>query len=437
MKQKFISKKLILTLIVGVFLGIIWHNFNIFPFPQLTNIKTKIQKKSKPNIPGSWRTSKTLTPPKKLSKKQLDMIKQLNSIGYLSGSHSAPLETAVTTYDENAAFNGYNLITSGHKSEAILIDMEGKTIHKWSYNISQVWPDFNPNENQHSHTYWRRVHLFKNGDILAIFEGVGLIKLDKNSNLIWSNQNNAHHDLYIKQNGNILVLTRKAHINKKYNEKKPILEDYICELDAQGNEIRSISIMDAINKSPFAPILARAKNWGDILHTNTIELIKEDSSVPLPSFKKGRVLISICYINLICVLDFNDGLVWAESDLWHGQHESSILDNGNLLLLDNLGLKNVSRIIEFNPVTRKIVWEYGNSKNEPFFTASCGSCQRLPNGNTLITESDPGRAFEVKPDKKIVWSYVNPYRAGKNNELIATLFEVERFKPDFFSNWLK
>jgi len=66
-----------------------------------------------------------------------------------------------------------------------------------------------------------------------------------------------------------------------------------------------------------------------------------------------------------------------------------------------------------------------------------GSCQRLPNGNTLITESNPGRAFEVTPDQKIVWEYINPHRADEQGEYIATLFEVIRVEKPFSANWLK
>jgi hypothetical protein len=61
---------------------------------------------------------------------------------------------------------------------------------------------------------------------------------------------------------------------------------------------------------------------------------------------------------------------------------------------------------------------------------TCGTGQRLPNGNTLITESDNGRAFEVTKDKEIVWEYVSPHRAGEKNELIASLFHVDRVEPD-------
>jgi hypothetical protein len=37
-----------------------------------------------------------------------------------------------------------------------------------------------------------------------------------------------------------------------------------------------------------------------------------------------------------------------------------------------------------------------------------GGAQRLPNGNTLITESDKGRAFEVTREGEIVWDFYNP-----------------------------
>ena len=61
--------------------------------------------------------------------------------------------------------------------------------------------------------------------------------------------------------------------------------------------------------------------------------------------------------------------------------------------------------------------------------------QRLPNGNTLITESDGGRALEVTPDRRIVWEFFNPHRAGEQGEYIATLFELLRLPPDFPVDW--
>jgi hypothetical protein len=47
--------------------------------------------------------------------------------------------------------------------------------------------------------------------------------------------------------------------------------------------------------------------------------------------------------------------------------------------------------------------------NAVFFSAFRGSVQRLPSGNTLIAEAEWGRIFEVKPNGRIVWEYINPY----------------------------
>ncbi len=46
-----------------------------------------------------------------------------------------------------------------------------------------------------------------------------------------------------------------------------------------------------------------------------------------------------------------------------------------------------------------------------------------------------GRAFEVTRDKEIVWDFVNPHRAGPNNEYVGTLFEVIRLPREFPAGW--
>jgi hypothetical protein len=45
----------------------------------------------------------------------------------------------------------------------------------------------------------------------------------------------------------------------------------------------------------------------------------------------------------------------------------------------------------------------------------------LPNGNTLITESDGGRLVEVTPKGEIAWEFLNPVRAETNQERTAVL----------------
>jgi hypothetical protein len=109
-----------------------------------------------------------------------------------------------------------------------------------------------------------------------------------------------------------------------------------------------------------------------------------------------------------------------------------------MLLFNNQAAENSSEVIEFDPFTQEVFWSYAGDDTVQFYTRSCGSNIRLRNGNTLITESDRGRAFEVTPDKKIVWEFVNPNRAvcpDTGDELIASIFEMIRLPADFPLEW--
>jgi hypothetical protein len=133
----------------------------------------------------------------------------------------------------------------------------------------------------------------------------------------------------------------------------------------------------------------------------------------------------------VAVFDWEKNeLVWAwgQGEI-SGPHDAVVLQNGNILLFDNrMGYKS-SRVIELDPLSRKIVWEYRAPEPSDFFTASRGANQRLPNGNTLITESDKGRAFEVTPEGEIVWEYLVPYLNAKNRR--ATIIRLYRYEREF------
>jgi outer membrane protein assembly factor BamB len=118
---------------------------------------------------------------------------------------------------------------------------------------------------------------------------------------------------------------------------------------------------------------------------------------------------------------------------------------GNILVFDNGGwagygipnpgsptgrrnaLRDYSRVIEFDPITFEIIWQYPATESgyaismvgQKLYSALMSSSQRLPNGNTLITEGSQGRIFEITTKFEIVWEYINPYFNKKDKRNIV------------------
>jgi hypothetical protein len=108
-------------------------------------------------------------------------------------------------------------------------------------------------------------------------------------------------------------------------------------------------------------------------------------------------------------------------------HLPTMLANGNILVFDNGSQRRYSRVIELNPRTLSIEWDYMSDPREDFYSYTRGSAQRLPNGNTLICESGRGKAFEITEDGQMVWEWLNPeIHDGRR----AQVYRMMRLSPE-------
>jgi len=378
-----------------------------------------------------------------LTEKQKKALDGLNALPYLRGYNVAPDTRNVTIYDKASAYDGINFVLSSDAPHAFLMDMEGNLLHEWSIDFKEVWPERADSTMQRlQQQYWRRARLMSNGDVLAIFANHGLIRLDKHSNLLWKYTGECHHDMFEAKNGNIYALTHKTkkqkipHIESFPGPDNIILEDFIAILSPEGKNLKDISLVECFLNSEYSRLLENIKQPFDILHTNTIRPIDGKLVNTYPMFKEGHLLVSFRDIHTIAVVDpEQEKITWALTGLWKFQHEPRLLENGNLALFDNRGNQGKTRIVEINPLTQEVVWVYKGEPAEAFYSKLAGTLERLPNGNTLITESEGGRAFEVTRAGEMVWEFYNPNRAGENNELIAALYDVIRFDKDYVK-WL-
>ena len=165
----------------------------------------------------------------------------------------------------------------------------------------------------------------------------------------------------------------------------------------------------------------------DFLHANFLHwmhrpMLARSDALYAPS----NVLITLRDQDTIAIFDFEKGaLVWAwgQGELLR-PHDATVLADGNILVFDNRMGEGASRIIELDPIAREIVWEYPRGDALEFYSRTRGTVQRFPNGNTLIGESNRGRAFEVSPEADVVWEYRTPYRNEKSQPAI---FRLKRY----------
>jgi hypothetical protein len=366
----------------------------------------------------------------------------LAAIGYSGASAAGASTSGVTLYDAQRAQPGLNLYISGHAPEAILADMQGAVRHRWAVDFEDLWPGYEPPPYVRitGHQYWRRVHAYPNGDLLALHEGIGLVKLDKNSNVLWKRRDNFHHDFAVTDDGRIYALNRTmGPIVAPPGGEPFLMEPVLSVLGADGEELQRIPLIACFENSTYAPMLARMPESGDRFHENSVQIFDGSLADRSPLFAKGNVLISIWTLDALAIVDLQrERVVWAMTGMWRRQHESQLLPTGNMLVFDNRGNRGNSRILEFDPFTQEVLWSYSPDRPEDFHSEWCGGLQRLANGNTLITETNNGRAFEATPNSDIVWEFVNPHQvAHGGGNMIASLWKVTRLPESFGADWLE
>ena len=371
-------------------------------------------------------------PPDDTEKQAVDLeerLKQLRSVPYTTVTDELVDETrsGVVAHDPDHVSPGYNIYCSRTAPEAYIMDVSGRIVHTWTYPQEKFW-------------VWDHMIMLTGGDAIIIEKYGYLLKLDWNSNLIWRRKMPVHHDVVELEDGTLLViwLGLRSH--------RDILTRFsaIAHLTADGGEIDKWStydhldeinlkfdrrsFLDTILDSMIAagcppesidvipgPVKTRRLRHGrtlyDYFHMNTLSILPDTPLGRADSrFRAGNILTCLRNVNQIAVLDRDTKeilWVWGEGVLeW--PHHPTLLANGNILIFDNGVYRKYTRVIEVDPLTEAIEWEYKGDPPESFYSYGKGSAQRLPNGNTLICDGDNGRAIEVTNDGRIVWEWLNP-----------------------------
>lgn len=373
-----------------------------------------------------------------IDNEQEEELARIQALGYFISLDDGHDKSGVVIHQKGSAYHGLNLYISEHAPQALLMDMDGNILHKWERSAREI-EGLNV-EDSGQEDFWTAVRLLDGGEILVIRLCNELIKLDRYSNVIWFRPIAAHHSFDIASNGDIYVLTQNQRSIPRVAQNQIIQEDFVVILDADGNEKERISLLECFENSPgYRHIWEMSlRKKGDIFHTNSLRILTEHNTPSLPLLHPGQVLTSFRELNTIAVVDLqHKQVVWAQRGPWRGQHDPHFLDKESLLVFDNYGRIGKSTIYEFDIASMKEIWRYQGSQSHPFYTETKGMAYRLPNGNTLIVESEKGRAIEVTPDKRIVWEFITGHKTGSAKETTALLFDLIRLPIETCMEWLK
>ncbi len=394
-----------------------------------------------------------------------------------------------TIYKPEQCSGGYNLISGSGVVK--LVNMNGEVVHLW-----HVDPDGEKG-------FIHRARLLPNGRLMLLFGGKGdgdaretewknhnahVAEFDWEGSETWSYtpEHSPHHDFWPTERGSVFLLCTIA-VPEEYLAKVEDAErraagihcDELIEVNREGEVIWRWLQHEHMDLNQCNPIPANSDWVGgphnntitDWTHTNTIQELPENKWYDAGDerFKPGNILQSCRQIDEISIVDRDSGeVVWAYTGDYNGglsgQHDSQMIPKGlpgagNIIVFDNgsspykdLAHCGCSYVLEINPSDNSLVWVYENGHF--FFARFTASCQRLPNGNTLILESLCRRLFEVTPEKEIVWEHVQtdaaqriyryPYdyckafrSLGTPNERAVTPPAELRLEADKPSSWRK
>ena len=376
-----------------------------------------------------------------------------------------------TRLDPARAWPSFVLFTGGDET-ARLIDLDGRTVRTWrdvgGFAPLLIDPALVQGQRGHvlvtlENAAGRGVDLVPGRVGPQVSRTIG--ELDWDGQVRWRFGDRApgglaqqHHDWARLPNGHTLVLANLRHAVAGFRQPE-ILDDVAYEVDAAGAIAWRWVASEHLDELGFTAAqlaLIRGSDNADVLHINDLKPLGPNHWFDAGDtrFAPDNLIWCSRNANVIAIVDRRSGhVVWTLGpnypaiprgaagrrvprpvDQISGQHDAQIIPAGlpgagNLLVFDNQGEAGYppvelpttggSRVLEIDPVSRQVVWQYtAEDSGQPswaFRSTHISAARRLPNGNTFIDEGQSGRLFQVTRDGDIVWEYVNAFpRIGKD-----------------------
>ncbi len=345
----------------------------------------------------------------------------------------------VTTKVEDRVQPGITFVTGFFDSavSAQLIDFDGKVIHRWidtkSWDTAEI----------------HGAVPLPDGSVVIVRSGNGLRRLDKCGAEMWKLDYHAHHSAFLSEDGTLWVSGKRKlkkgdpRLKDLYGIKAPFTEDTAIQVSLDGKLLQEFSLVKMLFDAGMEGMLFASGEdlpgktfLDDMTHLNDVEILQKKDAGAFPMFEAGDAIVPLRNINLLFVFDPKTRNVkWTQTGPWLRQHDPDFRSDGKITLYNNRrdgtsrGLRfGGSNIQEIDPLSRRVNILYEGTKDHIFHSEVLGKHQNLENGNILISGGHEGRVFEIDPNGKIVWEFINRY----DKDRVIMTHEGTRLPSDYF-----
>jgi len=382
-----------------------------------------------------------------------DAVKEQNAEHFKNAANRRSNTLAIPPFK-----NDLYAYTSG--LDVFLIDLEGSIVHKWSIAGLNLWKNSSNITRQKGGGHIHGLHIFSSGDVILNISfvgfpyGAGLVKIDKDSNVLWVSDENTHHDVSIDKDGLIYAPYHKVQLAgdspcPAINFKRDgLYHDGVIVLSPNGDVLEKIPLLKSLCESPYKALLSpsghdmayfedsRLINTiseseyepSDPLHLNSVRPISALQAEKFPVAEAGDLLVSFRNLNTVAVYSRKTkAITWALTGMFIRQHDAEINNEGLLGVFDNRGASYDSAVesqaLLINPLTQKIIKVYRPNLPERLSVLQSGDVDFLQNGNALVVDTSGGRIFELSDKGNILWS-VNLPETDINNVVHVRCHEL-------------
>lgn len=357
-------------------------------------------------------------------------------------------------------------------STVYLIDEKGTIVHTWTVpGVIKLHAELLEN----GHIICAVDDLDKPKSLKLAFNIHSILELDWDSNIVWRYDNEMMdcHDRCRLRNGNTLVQSYKVidpEIQKKVKGGIPGTENKGVACSTNEDDF-GWRLDDGKEGTMYTLVLEEINSEGEVVwDMNLSEALDTENDIiadfcgrelwpglnSIEEMPDGNIISTSYNLCTVFIWDKKNKTVkWRFGNMYGPDstkhhvsfpHDPTVLDNGNILFFENGrfhaadpdGSINFfpplfSRVVEVNPETKDIVWEYRAENPVDFYSSYISSARRLSNGNTIICEGALGRFFEVTPEKEIVWEYVSPFYTQSNSRYgkLNAVFRCMKYEPDY------